>query len=187
MNEEKFESGLNHWGGALPFNPDRMEEDNDILEKFMLHVAQYLVPTGTISAFGGSSAPDGFLICNGQAANRIIHAKLFAVIGTIYGVGDGTTTFNVPDLRDRFPLGSNANLGTLKGSNLQTLVTGELPSHAHPTQIWNGAGSGPLGAIAPWGPSSNIPGQNLNALPAGGGEPHNNIPASICLIYIIKF
>lgn len=61
--------------------------------------------TGMISMYGGSSAPTGFLLCNGQAVSRTTYADLFAVVSTSYGVGDGSTTFNVPDLRSSFPIG----------------------------------------------------------------------------------
>lgn len=62
-------------------------------------------PIGSILPFGGSAAPAGFLLCDGSAISRTFYADLFAVIGTTFGVGDGSTTFNVPDMRQRFPLG----------------------------------------------------------------------------------
>jgi len=61
--------------------------------------------TGMISMYGGATAPTGFFLCNGQAVSRTTYADLFAVISTNYGVGDGSTTFNVPDLRSSFPVG----------------------------------------------------------------------------------
>lgn len=84
------------------------------------------VPTGQITAFGGASAPTGWQLCDGSAISRTTFAALFAAIGTTYGVGDGSTTFNVPDLRQRFPLGKAAS-GT--GSTLGG--TGGAIDHTH--------------------------------------------------------
>ena len=70
-------------------------------------------PAGTIVAFGGSSIPTGFLACSDAAVSRTTYARLFAVIGTTFGVGDGSGNFNLPDLRDRVPLGKGSNMSTL--------------------------------------------------------------------------
>ena len=78
-----------------------------------------LIPSGTIVAYGAASAPTGWLLCDDSAVSRSTYARLFAVIGTGYGVGDGYSTFNVPDLRDKVPLGKGTNndtLGTTTGS-----------------------------------------------------------------------
>lgn len=68
-------------------------------------IIQANVPTGTVMPFAGASAPSGYLLCNGAAVNRTAYAALFSVIGTSYGSGDGSTTFNVPDLRETTPVG----------------------------------------------------------------------------------
>jgi len=78
-----------------------------------------VVPAGSIIAWSGSSAPTGYLLCDGTAVSRTTYAALFAIAGTGYGVGDGSSTFNVPDFRDRLPLGkgtNNSTLGTQTGS-----------------------------------------------------------------------
>jgi microcystin-dependent protein len=72
-----------------------------------------ILPSGTIVAFGNTTPPAGWLTCNDQAVSRTTYARLFAVIGTTYGTGDGSSTFNVPDLRDRAPLGFGTNMSTL--------------------------------------------------------------------------
>lgn len=64
-----------------------------------------LMPPGTVLPYAGSSAPTGFLMCDGAAVSRTTYADLFAVISTTFGAGDGSTTFNVPDLRGRFAIG----------------------------------------------------------------------------------
>lgn len=78
-----------------------------------------VVPAGSIMAWSGSSAPSGWVLCDGTAISRTTYAALFAIAGTAYGIGDGSTTFNVPDLQDRLPLGkgtNNSTLGTQTGS-----------------------------------------------------------------------
>jgi microcystin-dependent protein len=64
------------------------------------------VPVGVVHPFAGSTAPDGWLLCDGSAVSRTTYADLFSVIGTIYGSGDGSTTFNLPDMRGIFPKGA---------------------------------------------------------------------------------
>lgn len=75
------------------------------------------MPTGSVLAFAGSSAPAGWLLCYGQAVSRATYAGLYAVIGTTYGTGDGSTTFNLPDLRGR----TVAGLDNMGGSDADRL------------------------------------------------------------------
>jgi len=78
-----------------------------------------IVPAGTIVAYGAGTAPTGWLLCDDSAVSRTTYARLFAVISTTFGTGDGSSTFNLPDLRDKIPLGkgtNNASLGTTTGS-----------------------------------------------------------------------
>ena len=86
--------------------------------------------TGTVQMYAGSSAPSGWLICNGQAVSRTVYAALYAVIGTTYGAGDGSTTFNVPNLVNKTVRGSNS-LGKTGGADTVTLTTANLPAHTH--------------------------------------------------------
>lgn len=67
------------------------------------------VKTGVVELFAGTSIPDGYLLCNGAAVSRTVYADLFEVIGTVYGAGDGSTTFNLPDMRNRYPIGAGDN------------------------------------------------------------------------------
>ncbi len=73
-------------------------------------------PIGTILSFGGTTAPKGYLLCNGAAVSRTDYSALFAVIGTSFGAGDGSTTFNVPDLRGEFLRGAGTNSHTNQGN-----------------------------------------------------------------------
>lgn len=94
-------------------------------------------PIGTISSFGGASVPSGYLLCNGQAVSRTTYAELFAVIGTAFGAGDGSTTFNVPDMRESVPKGAGLT-GHTVGAHLDAdgLAVGEflddrIQEHTH--------------------------------------------------------
>lgn len=89
-----------------------------------------LVPIGTILEFAGSTAPANYLMCNGQAVSRTEYAELFLVIGTTYGSGNGSTTFNVPDRRGRVGVGAGQSpessattytLGHTDGSKMRLL------------------------------------------------------------------
>ncbi|MDD3084149.1 MAG: tail fiber protein, partial [Candidatus ainarchaeum sp.] len=93
-------------------------------------------PTGSITMFAGSSAPTDWLICDGSAISRTTYSDLFNIIGEIYGVGDGSTTFNIPDLRGVVPVGKTETgtfnaLNNTGGSETHTLTTSEMPSHTH--------------------------------------------------------
>lgn len=91
------------------------------------------LPTGTVVAFaGGASGAPGWLWCNGAAVSRTTYSALWAVLGTAYGAGDGSTTFNLPDLRNRFTIGVGTRArGAVGGAETVTLSSGNLPSHAH--------------------------------------------------------
>src|SRR3990167_2477029 len=96
------------------------------------------VLAGFVVPYGSSTAPSGWLLCNGDAVSRSTYDALFTIIGTTFGVGDGSTTFNVPDLRGRAPIGSGTGAGltarTLAanvGAETVTVSTSELASHTH--------------------------------------------------------
>lgn len=90
-------------------------------------------PAGIVMPFAGSTAPQGYLLCDGSAVSRDTYSELFAAIGTVYGSGDGSTTFNVPDLSGRVVLGVSQShaLGTTGGEAAHTLTEQELPAHSH--------------------------------------------------------
>ena len=81
-------------------------------------------PTGVVQAFAGRTTPQGWLLCDGSAVSRTDYAALYAVIGTTYGAGDGSTTFNLPNLVDKFVEGS-ATAGTVKSAGLPN-ITGDF-------------------------------------------------------------
>lgn len=89
--------------------------------------AGFGVRTGTLFDFAGPAAPEGYLLCGGQAVSRTTFAALFSVIGTAYGVGDGSTTFNLPDFRDRVAIGKG-DMGGSEASRVSVTLSGERAS-----------------------------------------------------------
>lgn len=97
-----------------------------------------LIPVGTVLSFAGSSAPEGWLLCDGSAVSRTTYANLWATISTTYGSGDGSTTFNIPDAMGRTIVGAGAGSGltsrtiaTKSGGETSTIDTTNLPPHTH--------------------------------------------------------
>lgn len=86
---------------------------------------------GMIAAFAMATAPDGWLECDGSAVSRVSYAALFAAIGTTWGAGDGTTTFNLPDLRGEFLRGWDHGKGTDSGRTLGSSQADDFKSHGH--------------------------------------------------------
>ena len=162
------------------------------------------VNTGIVIPWSDSSIPSGFLECNGTAVSRTTYADLFSVVGTTYGVGDGSTTFNVPDLQGRccqnnspskaFASSGGAATVTATGNvsgNLasHTLSESELAAHTHPispTGNYSGAsgGSGTLSA----GGSIGGGGGHVHAVAGAGltGDAKSVLQKYITLVYIIK-
>lgn len=94
---------------------------------------QEIQPTGAVTMFAGAAAPQGWVLCDGQEVSRLTYKGLFDIIGTTYGAGNGTTTFNVPNFTDRMPVGANVNkpLGERGGSTFKNIGTSVLPPHVH--------------------------------------------------------
>jgi microcystin-dependent protein len=94
-----------------------------------------LVPAGTVIQSARISAPSGYLLCEGQAVSRSTYSALFDAIGTTYGSGDGSSTFNVPNLQGKVPVGKNSGtfstLGATGGAETHTLDATQIPSHNH--------------------------------------------------------
>lgn len=95
------------------------------------------VPSGAIMQFAGASVPAGWLLCNGEPVSRTTYANLFAAIGTAYGVGNNTTTFNLPNLKGKIPVGMDVAvpifnaLNNTGGTTGVTLGVANLPQHNH--------------------------------------------------------
>jgi hypothetical protein len=111
-----------------------------------------ILPAGTIVAYGGASAPTGWLLCDATAVSRTTYARLFAAIGTGYGIGDGSTTFNVPEMRDRQPLGKGTNNATLGATGTAAGASGAITS-SNITGILTGASNTGTGTSGSTGSS----------------------------------
>lgn len=135
-------------------------------------------PAGIVSAFAGASAPAGYLLCDGAAVSRTTYAALFAVLSTTYGTGDGSTTFNLPDLRTRVPVGKNssgtfATLGAKGGAETVALSMSHLPANNFAVLA-----AGTLGLVgSPVTPIAQAP---------GSGTAHPNLQPYIVLNFIVK-
>jgi microcystin-dependent protein len=165
------------------------------------------IPTATIVPWSDSSVPSGFLECNGAAVSRSTYATLFGIIGTTYGSGDGSTTFNVPDLQDNVAVGKSGtkNLASTGGANTvtatgniggstanATLSTAQLASHSHP----KGGNVTSFALFPPGQTGTYSPDQTGNA-GSGQGHSHNMsanfsgdatsvVQPYLTIIYIIK-
>lgn len=168
------------------------------------------LPTGLIVPFGSTSAPTGWLVCDGSAVSRTTYATLYALVGTAFGSGDGSTTFNLPDMRGKVPVGKSSDteflsIGKTGGAKTHTLTTSEMPSHNHTQSSHTHTFTAPAGSPGGWGAGpgdgsrfradSNSPANSwtwgLNsATPAiqntGGGGSHNNLQPYNTLVFIIK-
>lgn len=152
------------------------------------------IQPGLINLWATGTAPTGWLLCQGQAVSRTTYAALFAIIGTTYGSGDGSTTFNLPNLQGRVPVGFDGaqtefdTLGETGGAKTHTLTIDQIPSHNHPplspgTSFWGQESGSSFGA------SDQSAGTNQNLATTGntgGGQAHNNLQPYITLNYIIK-
>lgn len=142
---------------------------------------------GEVRQFAGSTAPSKWLICDGSAVSRTDYADLFAVIGTTYGTGDGSTTFNLPNFGGRTAIGANTTyaLGASGGEATHTLTYNEMPAHQH------GSGAAAYISGAPYG-FANLPstGNHITFASwvtdsAGAGWAHNNMQPYLAVNYII--
>ncbi len=161
---------------------------------------------GEVRMWAGPIAtiPAKWLACDGAAISRVTYVDLFTAVGTIYGIGDGTTTFDLPDFRDRSPMGARQDdVGVPKsnvsgaltqsgGAAQHTLTTAEMPvhdhdiTHTHDVDTVAGIGlagptplAGAIGTVQTSGPTPNLSGT------AGSGNPHNNLHPYFAITMII--
>lgn len=164
-----------------------------------------VVPSGAVLPFAGATAPAGYFLCYGQAVSRTTYAVLFAAIGTTWGAGDGSTTFNLPDLRGRAAFGvddmggvaanrlggnssvggiaGTASLGTAGGAQTHVQTVAELAPHTHaaPNGMVGGSDVGGTGAYL----SAGLP-NNGTSGSTGTGAPMNITPPALVMNYIIR-
>ena len=150
-----------------------------------------IVPSGVLCPYAGSVVPSGYLLCDGSAISRTTFASLFAAIGTGYGVGDGSTTFNLPDLQGRVPVGvgTNAAVNALN-KNDGVALANRRPQHRHTPHahtLGTSAGFGTGGFTGVQSPF-NAAAQSVNASDGGSGVAADSLdaPAFVTVNYIIK-
>ena len=180
----------------LPADDNYLQSDQPVPVELLPAAA---ISAGAVIAWAAATGPDGWKLCDGAAISRTDYADLFDVIGVEYGEGDTTTTFNLPDLRGRFPLGVNSagvsgadrvttteatELGMSSGSETHTLTVDEMPAHDHDFRRVGDSSPGQRGSVTQvqrgWLTERTIVEE------AGGGLAHNNMPPWLSLNYIIK-
>ena len=153
------------------------------------------LPVGTVIDHAGTTLPQGFLRCDGAQISRTTYADLFAAIGTTWGIGDGSTTFHLPDLRRRTTIGMGGTrvqgptntVGSTGGAEQHTLTGLEMPMHSHayrnPLGYPSDAAGNNTALVNKRSPFAPIP-RTENA---GGGRPHNNMQPSAVVQKIIRY
>ncbi|MGB0695360.1 MAG: phage tail protein [Rhodospirillaceae bacterium] len=153
---------------------------------------QSLVPAGAVQAFAAVNPPDGWLVADGSPISRAVYADLFAVIGTTWGAGDGSTTFNIPDLRGQFLRGVDLGRGLDAGRTIGTNQTDAFQGHHHSFV------GGPWGSTSPGGGSDSSNGAAAftygsvqHAITDGvSGTPRTAAetrPTNVAVLFCVKF
>ena len=162
------------------------------------------IPVGSINMYAGSTTdvPSGWLLCNGGAVSRTTYAQLFAVLDTEYGVGDGSTTFNVPDFvtTNKFPRAAtnDAGRGTTGGESTHVISVAEMPAHDHDysdpghthssnalKNIYAGSGGGGGGGATAYAATINSSSTGITINSQGSGTAHENKPPFLDVHFII--
>jgi phage-related tail fiber protein len=139
-----------------------------------------LLPAGTIIYFGANTAPTGYLKANGAAVSRTTYADLFTAIGTTFGVGDGSTTFNVPDGRGEFFRGWDDGRGVDSGRVFGSTQSQDIQPHTHTVSLVNSASNGTLQPVR-----SAAPGNSTDNTGSTGTT--ETRPRNLALLACIKF
>jgi microcystin-dependent protein len=173
-------------------------------------LSEQATPSGAVMQFAGSVAPSGWLLADGSAVSRLKYASLFSVIGATYGAGDGSTTFNLPDLRQRVPVGAGTGfaLGASGGEQTHTLTAAQIPGHTHSGTTGNDSPDHTHNVVVSNGGTGSLPNATLGASGSfnetssgasvrhthpfttdggtGGGGSHNNMQPYLVVNHIIK-
>ncbi len=157
-----------------------------------------IVPVGAVLGWITNSAPSKWLLCDGRAISRTTYASLFAVLGTAFGSGNGSTTFNLPDLRGRTLVGAdsttlqgaanrittNNTLSASSGEEKHTLTIAEMPAHNHEKSVSGGVADG-VAKSAMTDIVGGTAGASVATAYTGGGAAHNNLQPYLVINWII--
>ena len=188
LNADKLETSVLDTDTTLAANSDSKVPTQKAVKAYVDGTAgqTFLVPSGAILPYGAANAPDNYLLCDGTEVSRSEYSTLFSIIGTTYGVGNGSTTFNLPNLQGKVPVGFDSTqtefdaLGETGGAKTHTLTVDEMPAHTHAAGVVTGGVGGT--------PEANASGSgtSINTGSTGGDGAHNNLQPYITLNYIIK-
>lgn len=173
-----------------------LNSDGSLSTAFKQEMSAFATPTGTVIFSLSSNVGDAFLLMDGSEVSRSTYAALFAALGTRYGDGNGSTTFTLPDMRGRSPIGAGVGAGGgvalsfrdinngYIGEESHQLTDAEMPIHTH---SWNGpvrrVEDRPVISSASTHWIGTVP---EDTGPAGGDAPHNNVGPSLVGYWFIK-
>lgn len=184
------------------------DSSGNVTDAFATLFVRIGTPTGALLAWPvGTSTPAGYLIANSQAVNRTVYANLFSVIGTTYGAGDGTTTFNLPNLVDKFLVGASASVavGSQGGAASVSLTAANNGAHTHRgvvtaqganayNIIWGSDPSGSSGTGSVYSNNHGLAQIGTAEIPistaletSGDGAAFSVLPPFVAVIWLIKY
>lgn len=165
-------------------------QDLDEIRRLIRQAVLARLPAGTLAAYAGATVPEGWLDCDGAAVSRTTYGRLFDAIGTTWGTGNGSTTFNVPDLRGRAVIGVGTGTGLTAraladtgGAETVALVAAEMPAHTHNVTVRN---TGTAGTSDPQGSDGTGATATVATSSAGSGTAHQNMPPFAAARWMIK-
>lgn len=146
-----------------------------------------IVPAGTVIPFGSSSAPFGYVKCNGAAISRTAYSDLFFAIGTSFGAGDGSTTFNVPDLRGEFIRGWDDGRGVDSGRGFASAQGHMFQDHTHNAYDHTAGFGYQTHYSGPHGPTHQYDSTRATSGAVSGTYGSETRPRNVAMLYCIKY